>query len=81
MNFRGILLVGAALAVLLGIAIFAPDFKSGTFYVFAASKEKKVLSTIELHEPISGTVTAANQRLYVATMSHLYALESQRREK
>ena len=49
--------------------------RSGTFYVFAASKEKKLLSTVELGSPISATTTAANGVLYVATMSHLYAVE------
>lgn len=48
--------------------------RSGTFYVFAASKEKKLLSTIELGNPVSATVTAANGVLYVATMTHLYAV-------
>jgi len=48
--------------------------RSGTFYVFAASKEKKVLSTVELGDPISATATAANGVLFVATMTHLYAV-------
>src|SRR5439155_904145 len=34
--------------------------RSGSFYVFAASKEKKVLSAIEMVDPISATVTPAN---------------------
>jgi outer membrane protein assembly factor BamB len=49
--------------------------RSGDFYVFAASKEKKVLSTTKLGEAVSGTATAANGVLYVATMSRLYALQ------
>src|SRR5207244_11791231 len=48
--------------------------RSGSFYVFAASKEKKVLSTVEVGDPISATTTAANGVLYVATMRRLYAL-------
>ncbi len=48
--------------------------RGGTFYVFAASKEKKLLSTIELGQPISSTATAANGVLYVATMNRLFAL-------
>jgi outer membrane protein assembly factor BamB len=48
--------------------------RSGTFYVFAASREKKVLSTIELGHPISSTATAANGVLYIATMNRLYAV-------
>ena len=52
MNFRGILLVGAALAVLLGIAIFAPDFKSGVFYVFAAVLIVSGLLVVTARNPI-----------------------------
>jgi len=48
--------------------------RSGAFYVFAASKEKKVLSTIDLGRPISSTAVAANGVLYLTTMTHLYAL-------
>jgi hypothetical protein len=55
--------------------------RSGTFYVFAASKEKKILSTIELIKPISATATAANGMLYVATMTHLYALRADASER
>lgn len=49
--------------------------RSGQFWVFAASREKKVLSTFEFGTPISGTATAANGVLYVATMNRLYALQ------
>ena len=52
--------------------------RSGTYYVFAASKEKKVLSTIDLGQPISSTATAANGVLYVATMNRLYAVRQSR---
>ena len=48
--------------------------RSGTFYVFALSKEKKVIDIIEMGSPISATATAANGVLYVATMNRLYAL-------
>ncbi|MDB6123567.1 MAG: secondary metabolism, biosynthesis of secondary products derived from primary amino acid [Pedosphaera sp.] len=48
--------------------------RSGQFWVFAASKEKKVLSTIEFGSPVSGTVTPANGVIYLATMKRLYAL-------
>jgi len=50
--------------------------QSGSFYVFAASREKRVLGQIELGNPISSTVTAANGVLYVATMTRLYAVET-----
>ena len=48
--------------------------RSGAFHIFAATREKKVLSKIELERPISSTATAANGVLYVATMNRLYAL-------
>ena len=48
--------------------------RAGVFYTFAASREKQVLSTLELGTPISGTATAANGTLYVATMKQLYAV-------
>ena len=48
--------------------------RSGAFYVFAAAKEKSVLSSLELGTPISATATAANGTLYIATMTHLYAV-------
>lgn len=48
--------------------------RSGEFLVLAASREKKLLSAIQLTNPISATATAANGVLYVATMTHLYAL-------
>ncbi len=49
--------------------------RGGAFYVFAARREKNVLAELELVSPISGTTTAANGVLYVATMSHLYAVQ------
>jgi outer membrane protein assembly factor BamB len=49
--------------------------RSGNFYVWAASKEKQVLSELDLKIPISGTTTAANGVLYVATMQNLYAIQ------
>ncbi len=48
--------------------------RSGEFYVFAVSREKKLLSCISLGSPISSTVNAANGALYVATMNRLYAV-------
>ena len=50
--------------------------RSGNFYVFAATKAKKVLTAIELGNPISATATAANGVLYVATMTHLFAIQA-----
>jgi len=49
--------------------------RRGKFWVLAASKEKRLLSSIELDSAISSTPTAANGVLYVSTMARLYALE------
>jgi len=49
--------------------------RSGSFYVFAASKDKKLLSSCEFGQPISSTAAAANGVLYVATMNRLYAVK------
>ena len=50
--------------------------RSGDFYVFAASTEKRLIRAIECGDPISGTATAANGVLYVATMRNLYAVKA-----
>lgn len=50
--------------------------RSGTFYVFAAGREKKVLAVVELGDPVSATATAANGALYVATMRRLYKVRA-----
>jgi outer membrane protein assembly factor BamB len=52
--------------------------RNGSLYVFAASKEKKVLSTLDLGHPVSSTATAANGVLYIATMNRLYAVRQSR---
>lgn len=49
--------------------------RRGQFVVLAADREKREIATIDLHDPISGTATAANGVLYVTTMKHLYALK------
>jgi len=48
--------------------------RSGYFYVWAANREKQLLTEIELKSPISATTTAANGVLYIATMDKLYAV-------
>jgi outer membrane protein assembly factor BamB len=55
--------------------------RSGNFYVFAADRVKKVLAEFELGNPISATTTAANGVLYVATMSDLFAVQSDVKKK
>jgi outer membrane protein assembly factor BamB len=51
--------------------------RNGDFWIFAASKEKKVLGKIGFGSPINATATPANGVLYVATMSRLFAVEGQ----
>jgi len=48
--------------------------RAGKFYTFAATRQKQLLSMIDLGNPISSTCAAANGVLYVATMNRLYAL-------
>ena len=45
------------------------------FWVFAAEKDKKIISTIKLDSPIHGSPIAANGVLYIATMKKLYAVK------
>lgn len=48
--------------------------RRGWFHVLAAGRNKQVFSEIDLKSPISATAVAAHGRLYVTTMSKLYAL-------
>lgn len=48
--------------------------RSGEFLVFAADREKKVISSANVGAPISATAVAANGVLYVSTMKDLFAL-------
>jgi outer membrane protein assembly factor BamB len=48
--------------------------RKGDFWVLAAGREKRVLSTIHLDSPIVGTAVAANGTLYLASFTRLYAL-------
>ncbi len=49
--------------------------RKGEFLVFAASRKKQLLFSLDLDSPISATTTAANGVLYVTTQTHLYALQ------
>jgi outer membrane protein assembly factor BamB len=49
--------------------------RRGDFAIFAASPEKKLLSLAHCKSPISGTATAANKTLYIATMETLFAVK------
>jgi hypothetical protein len=42
--------------------------------MLAAGKEKKVLSTVNFGAPVYSSPIVANNVLYVATMTHLYAI-------
>lgn len=49
--------------------------RKGDFWVLAAGRELRVLSSIRLDAPVHGTAVAANGTLYVGTMTRLYALQ------
>ncbi|HEY3395186.1 MAG TPA: PQQ-binding-like beta-propeller repeat protein, partial [Lacipirellulaceae bacterium] len=46
----------------------------GDFWILAAGRDYKVISRVDLGEPIHATPTAANGTLYVGTMRRLFAL-------
>lgn len=48
--------------------------RRGTFYIFAANRDKKLLCETTLDAPISAPLAAANGVVYVATDETLYAL-------
>jgi outer membrane protein assembly factor BamB len=48
--------------------------RKGDFWIMDASREKKVLATIDMGAPMSATPVAANGILYVATMKQLFAI-------
>ena len=50
--------------------------RRGDLWTFAASKDKKVLATVHLGDPISSTPVAANGTLYIATLTRLFALRA-----
>jgi len=47
--------------------------RKGDFWVLAAGKDLRVLSSIRLDAPVISTAVAANGTLYVGTMTRLYA--------
>jgi len=49
--------------------------ESGILAVLAMGREKKVLASIDMKDPIYSSPVAANGVLYVATQSQLYAIE------
>ena len=55
--------------------------RKGDFWILAAGKEKRVLSSVRLEDPVISTAVAANGTLYVGTMTRLYALQKGARLK
>ena len=51
--------------------------ESGDLLVFAAEPEKKLLATINMYDPVLSSPIAADNVLYIATASQLYAIELQ----
>ena len=50
--------------------------RGGDFFVFAASRDKRVISSIELDSSTASTPVAANGVLYIATLKKLYAVKN-----
>lgn len=50
--------------------------RRGDFWILAASKDKRVIDSIDLDSPIVGSPIAANGVLYIATMKNLYAVKA-----
>mgnify|MGYP005844540183 FL=1 len=48
--------------------------RRGQFWVLAAGKERRVLSSVRLDAPVISSAVAANGALFVGTMTRLYAL-------
>jgi outer membrane protein assembly factor BamB len=48
--------------------------EDGDFFVFASSKEKKIISQVNMNAPVLSTPIVANGTLFVATQTHLYAI-------
>jgi len=51
--------------------------EDGDLMVFAASKEKKLISETNLGAPVYSTPVVANGVLYVASNTHLFAFRQQ----
>jgi outer membrane protein assembly factor BamB len=50
----------------------------GDFLIFAASKEEKLINTINLGSGIVATPAIADGTIFIATQSHLYAVGAAR---
>jgi outer membrane protein assembly factor BamB len=49
--------------------------RGGDFWILAAEKDKRVLTSVEFDSPIASTPVAANGRLYMTTLKRLYVME------
>ncbi len=56
--------------------VFLPT-EDGELYIFAADKEKKELGTASFEASIYSSPVVANDVLYIATMTHLFAIKSE----
>jgi outer membrane protein assembly factor BamB len=52
--------------------------RRGDFWVLKAGKELQVLNRVNLVEPIASTAVSADQVIYLATMSQLFAVREDR---
>jgi outer membrane protein assembly factor BamB len=52
--------------------------RKGDFWILAAGREKRVLSSVRLPDGVISTAVAANGTLYVGTMGRLYAVGTPR---
>jgi outer membrane protein assembly factor BamB len=49
--------------------------RKGDFWILATGRERRVLSSVRLDDPVISTAVAANGVLYVGTMTRLYAVQ------
>jgi outer membrane protein assembly factor BamB len=50
--------------------------RDGVFYIFAATREKKLLNETDFSAPISSTAAAANRTIFIATATKLFAVRN-----
>jgi len=50
--------------------------ESGNLTIFAEAREKKIINTINLGAPVLSTPVIANGVLYIASQTHLYAIQN-----
>jgi outer membrane protein assembly factor BamB len=53
--------------------------EDGDFLILAAGKQLKVINKVDMRSPVYATPVAANGTLFIATPTHLYAVESKAR--